>query len=56
MGVIARSQFKSKLGGATAWTSAIKKGGEFMTVKKLARRKKAAGKFKGVRREKSKSG
>jgi hypothetical protein len=30
-----------------------KKGGEFMTVKKPARKKKAASKFKGLRREKS---
>jgi hypothetical protein len=55
MGVMARSQFKSKLGGATAWTKR-KKGGEFMAVKKPARKKKAASKLKGVRREKSKSG
>jgi hypothetical protein len=35
---------------------AHKKGGEFVVVKKPARKKKAASKFKGVRREKSKSG
>jgi hypothetical protein len=46
-----RSQFKSKLGGVTAWTKRNKKGGEFMAVKK-ATKKKAAKKFKGVRREK----
>jgi hypothetical protein len=56
MGVRARSQFKCKLGGATAWTKRNKKGGEFMAVKKPARKKKAARKFKSVRREKSKSG
>jgi hypothetical protein len=56
MGVMARSQLKSKLGGATAWTKRNKKGGEFMAVKKPARKKKAANKFKGVRREKCKSG
>ena len=46
-----RSQVKTKLGGATAWTR-NKKGGEFMAVKKPAKKKKAAKKFKGVRREK----
>lgn len=44
---------KSGLGGATAWTKRNKKGGEFMAVKKPAKKKKAARKFKGVRREKS---
>jgi hypothetical protein len=29
-----RSQDKTKLGGATAWTKRNKKGGEFMAVKK----------------------
>jgi hypothetical protein len=47
-----RSQFKSKLGGATAWTKRSKTSGEFMAVKKPAKKKKAAKKFKGVRREK----
>jgi hypothetical protein len=47
-----RSQFKAKLGGATAWTKRNKKGGEFMAVKKPTKKKKAAKKFKGVRREK----
>ena len=46
-----RSQVKTKLSGATAWTKRNKKGGKFMAVKKAAR-KKAAKKFKGVRREK----
>jgi hypothetical protein len=40
-----RSQVKTKLGGATAWTKRNKKGGKFMAVKKPAK------KFKGVRRE-----
>jgi len=46
-----RSQLKTKLGGATAWTKRNKKGGEFMAVKKPAEKKAAAKKFKGVRRE-----
>jgi hypothetical protein len=46
-----RSQVKTKLGGATAWTKRNKKGGEFMAVKKPAKQKRAAKKFKGVRRE-----
>ena len=41
-----RTQLKTKLGGATAWTKRNKKSGEFMPVKK-----KAAKKFKGFRRE-----
>jgi hypothetical protein len=49
-----RSQLKTTLGGATAWTKRNKKDGEFMAVKKPAKKKKAAKKFKGVRREKSK--
>jgi hypothetical protein len=47
-----RSQVKTRLGNATAWTKRNKKGGEFMAVKKPAKKKKAAEKFKGVRREK----
>jgi hypothetical protein len=47
-----RSQVKTKLGGATAWTKRNKKDGEFMAVKKPPIKKKAAKKFKGVRREK----
>lgn len=47
-----RTQLKAKLGGATAWTKRGKKSGEFMAVKKPAKKKKAAKKFKGVRREK----
>jgi hypothetical protein len=46
-----RSQIKTKLGGVTAWTKRNKKDGEFMAVKKPAKKKKAAKKFKGVRRE-----
>jgi len=48
-----RSQLKTKLGGATAWTKRNKKGGKFMAVKKPAKKKKAAKKFEGVRRERS---
>jgi hypothetical protein len=47
-----RTQLKNKLGGATAWTKRDKTSGEFMAVKKPARKKTAAKKFKGVRREK----
>ena len=47
-----RSQIKTKLGGATAWTKRNKNSGEFMPVKKPAKKTKAAKKFKGVWREK----
>lgn len=47
-----RSQLKTTLGGASAWTKRSKKSGEFMAVKKPAKKNKAATKFKGVRREK----
>jgi hypothetical protein len=49
-----RSQVMTKLGGATAWTKRNKNNGEFMAVKKPARKTKAAKKFKGVRRGKAK--
>jgi hypothetical protein len=42
-----RSQVKTRLGGATAWTKRNKKGGEFMAVKKPAAKKKAAKKSQG---------
>jgi hypothetical protein len=48
-----RTQFKTKLGGATAFTKRSKASGEFMAVKKPAKGKKAAKKFKGVRMEKT---
>ena len=48
-----RSQLKTTLGGATAWTKRNKKGGEFMAVKKPDKKTMTAKKFKGVRREKS---
>jgi hypothetical protein len=47
-----RTQLKTKLGGATAWTKRSKSSGEFMGVKKPTATKRAAKKFKGVRREK----
>lgn len=46
-----RSQVKTKLGGATAWTKRSRKSGEFTAVKKPAKKAKAATKFKGVRVE-----
>lgn len=46
-----RTQLKTKLGGATAWTKRNKTSGEFMNIKKPTTKKKAAKKFKGVRRE-----
>jgi hypothetical protein len=48
-----RSQVKTKLGGATAWTKRSKKSGEFMGVKQPAKKTKVAKKFKGVRVEKA---
>jgi hypothetical protein len=46
-----RSQLKTSLGGASAWTKRRRTSGEFMAVKKPAAKKKAAKKFKGVRHE-----
>jgi hypothetical protein len=42
-----RAQLKSKVSGKPAWTKRDKSSGEFMAVKKSAK------KFKGVRREKA---
>jgi len=50
-----RSQVETTLGGASAWTKRNKKSGEFMAVKKPAKKTKAAKKFKGVRVEKKKA-
>jgi hypothetical protein len=47
-----RSQVKTQLGGATAWTKRSRKSGEFMAVKKPAKKTNTATKFKGVRVEK----
>lgn len=46
-----RSQLKTTLAGASAWTKRSKSTGEFMALKKPSG-KTAAKKFKGVRREK----
>jgi hypothetical protein len=46
-----RSQLKTALGGASAWTKRSRTSGEFMAVKRPPAKKKAAKKFKGVRRE-----
>jgi hypothetical protein len=48
-----RTQLKTTLGGASAWTKRSKTSGEFMAVKKPAAKKKTAKKFKGVRRERA---
>jgi hypothetical protein len=45
-----RSQVNTKIGGASGWTKRDRTSGEFMAVKKPAA-KRAAKKFKGVRRE-----
>ena len=47
-----RSQTKTTIGGASGWTKRSKGSGEFMAVKRPAK-KKAAKKFKGVRVEKA---
>jgi hypothetical protein len=47
-----RSQLKTTLGGATAWTKRNRTSGEFMGVKKPSNKKAAAKKFKGVREDK----
>ena len=46
-----RSQLKTTLSGASAWTKRSKASGEFMALKKSPTKKKVAKKFKGVRRE-----
>ena len=47
-----RSQTKSTIGGASAWTKRSNASGEFMALKRPRKKKKAAKKFKGVRVEK----
>lgn len=47
-----RSQVKSSLGGASAWTKRSKESGKFVAMKKPARGESAAKRFKGVRAEK----
>jgi len=48
-----RSQLRNKLGGMTAFTKRSKNSGEFIAVKKPAKGKKSAKKFRGVRMEKA---
>jgi len=50
-----RSQLKTTLGGASTWTKRSRASGEFMAVKKPAKKKTAAKKFKGVRIEKNRT-
>jgi hypothetical protein len=45
-----RSQTKTTMGGASAWTKRDRSSGEFMALKRPGK-KKAAKKFKGVRVE-----
>ena len=47
-----RSQTKTTLGGASAWTKRSRSSGEFMALKRPGKKKKAVKKFKGVRTEK----
>lgn len=47
-----RSRQRRRSGGASRWTKRDKGSGEFMAVKKPAKAKKPAKKFKGVRAEK----
>jgi hypothetical protein len=48
-----RSQTKTTLGGASAWTKRNRSSGEFMALKRPGKKKKAVKKFKGVRVEKA---
>ena len=48
-----RSQLKTNLGGANAWTKRSKSSGKFMAVKKPIAKKTSAKKFRGVRIEKA---
>jgi hypothetical protein len=50
-----RSQTKTALGGASAWTKRDRTSGEFMALKRPGKKKKAAKKFKGVRVEKKRA-
>ena len=47
-----RSQLKTELGGARAWTKRSTSSGKFMAVKNPVATKTSAKKFKGVRAEK----
>jgi len=48
-----RSQVETEVGGARGWTKRDKTSGEFMSVRRPGKKKTAAKKFKGVRRERS---
>jgi hypothetical protein len=48
-----RSQTKTTLAGASAWTKRNKGSGEFMALKRPGKKKKSAKKFKGVRVERA---
>ena len=50
-----RSQTRSTIGGASAWTKRDRTSGEFMAVKRPGKKKKTAKRFKGVRAEKKRS-
>jgi hypothetical protein len=50
-----RSQTKTPLEGASAWTKRDRTSGEFMALKQPDKKKKAAKKFKGVRVEKKRA-
>jgi hypothetical protein len=47
-----RTQVKTRLAGASAWTKRCKTNGEFMAVKKATKKTKAAKEFR-LRREKA---
>jgi hypothetical protein len=47
-----RSQVKTKLGDASAWTKRSASSGKFMAVRNSVAKKTSAKKFKGVRAEK----
>jgi hypothetical protein len=48
-----RSQTRTAINGASAWTKRDRSSGEFMALKRPGQKKKAAKKFKGVRVEKA---
>jgi hypothetical protein len=48
-----RSQTKTTLGGASAWTKRDRNSGEFMALKRPGKKKTVAKKFKGVRVERA---
>ena len=47
-----RSQVRTKLGSASAWTKRSASSGKFMAVKKPVAKRTSARKFKGVRAQK----